>query len=41
MSGNKAAHEVAGAARISGVSQVWKGVRPSFVRHVILEDCGL
>ena len=26
---------------ISGVSQVWKGVCPSFVKHVILEDGGL
>ena len=37
-SGNRAAHELARAARISGVSQVWKGVCPSFVEHVIIED---
>nr|POE83024.1 hypothetical protein CFP56_42966 [Quercus suber] len=40
-SGNRVAHEIARAAKISGVSQVWKGVCPSFVRHVILEDGGL
>ena len=39
--GNIVAHEVSRAAKISGVSQVWKGVCPSFVRHIILEDCGL
>ena len=40
-SGNKAAHEVARAAGSSGVSRVWYGLCPSFVRHVILEECGL
>ena len=40
-SGYRAAHEFARAARISGVSQVWKGVCPCFVKHVILEDGGL
>ena len=40
-SGNRAAHEVARAACFSGVSWVWIGMCPSFVRHVILEECGL
>ena len=40
-SGNRAAHEVARAAGSSGVSRVWYGLCPSFVRHVILEECGL
>jgi len=40
-SGNRATHELAKAARISGVSQVWKGVSPSFVEHVILEERGM
>ena len=40
-SGNRAAHELARAARISGVSQVWKVVCPSFVEHVIIEDGGM
>ena len=39
--GNKVAHDLAKAARMSGVSQVWKGVIPSFVEHLILEDRGL
>ena len=37
-SGNRAAHELARAARDSGVSQVWKGVCPSFMEHIILKD---
>ena len=40
-SGNRAAHEVARATCTSGVSRVWFGSCPSFVRHVILEGCGL
>ncbi|KAL0000430.1 hypothetical protein SO802_014211 [Lithocarpus litseifolius] len=40
-SGNRASHEFARAARILSVSQVWKGVCPSFVKRVILEDGGL
>lgn len=40
-SGNKAAHELARAARFSGVSQVWKGISPCCVERVILEDCGI
>ena len=39
--GNIVAHEVSRAAKISGVSQVWKGVCPSFVEHVIIEDGGM
>ena len=37
-SGNRASHELARAARDSGVTQVWKGVCPSFVEHIILKD---
>ena len=37
-SGNRVAHELARAARDSGVTQVWKGVCPSFVEHIILKD---
>ena len=37
-SGNRVAHELARAARDSGVSQVWKGVCPSFMEHIILKD---
>ena len=37
-SGNRVAHELARAARDSGVTQVWKGVCPSFVKHIILKD---
>ena len=37
-SGNRVAHDLAKAARDLGVSQVWKGVCPSFVEHIILED---
>ena len=37
-SGNRTAHELARAARDSGVMQVWKGVCPSFVEHIILKD---
>ena len=40
-SGNRATHSLARATRISGVSQVWKGVCPSFVEHVIIEDGGV
>ena len=40
-SGSRAAHKVARAAYSSGVSRVWFGSCPSFVRHVILEECGL
>ena len=40
-SGNRATHEVARAACSFGVSRVWFGLCPSFVRHVILEECGL
>ncbi|KAK9996688.1 hypothetical protein SO802_021374 [Lithocarpus litseifolius] len=39
-SGNRATHELARAARISGVSWVWEGVCPSFVEHIIIEDSG-
>ena len=35
-SGNRATHELARAARDSGVTEVWKGVCPSFVEHIIL-----
>ena len=37
-SGNRAARELARAARGSGVMQVWKGVCSSFVEHIILKD---
>nr|XP_023889265.1 uncharacterized protein LOC112001321 [Quercus suber] len=37
-SGNRAAHELARAARDSGVTQVWKGVCPSFVEHIIMRE---
>ena len=40
-SGNRATHDLARAASSSGVSRIWKDMCPSFVRHVILEDCGL
>ena len=36
--GNKVAHELAKAARLSGLSQFWKGVNPSCVEHLILDD---
>lgn len=36
--GNKVAHELPKSARISNVSQVWKGVIPSLVEHLIFED---
>ena len=39
--GNRVAHELGKAARNSSVSQVWRGVIPSFVEHFILEDHGL
>nr|XP_023915006.1 uncharacterized protein LOC112026546 [Quercus suber] len=39
--GNRAAHELARAARMTGISQVWKGVSPSFVEHIICEECGM
>lgn len=39
--GNRVAHDLAKEARMSGISQVWKGVIPSFVEHIICEECGL
>ena len=36
--GNRVAHELAKAARLSGLSQFWKGVNPSCVEHLILDD---
>ncbi|KAK9991601.1 hypothetical protein SO802_026586 [Lithocarpus litseifolius] len=39
-SGNRAAHELARATKVSGVSQVWNGVCLSFVEHIVLEDSG-
>ena len=35
---NRVAHELAKAARLSGFSQIWKGVNPSCVEHLILDD---
>ena len=37
-SGNRAAYELARAARDLGVTQVWKDVCPSFVEHILLKD---
>ncbi|KAK9983991.1 hypothetical protein SO802_033516 [Lithocarpus litseifolius] len=36
--GNRVAQELAKAARLSGFTQIWKGVNPSCVEHLIL-DC--
>ncbi|XP_075655056.1 uncharacterized protein LOC142625253 [Castanea sativa] len=36
--GNKVAHELAKVARLLGFSQIWKGVNPSYVEHLILDD---
>ncbi|XP_075640610.1 uncharacterized protein LOC142612379 [Castanea sativa] len=36
--GNQVAHELAKAARLSGFSLIWKGVNPSCVEHLILDD---
>ena len=36
--GNRVAHELAKAARLSGTSQIWKGVNPSCVEHLRQED---
>jgi len=36
--GNRVAHELAKAARFSGTSQIWKGVNPSCVEHLLRED---
>ena len=39
--GNRVAHELAKATRNIGVSQVWKGVIPSFAEHLIFKDLRL
>ncbi|KAL0008148.1 hypothetical protein SO802_009650 [Lithocarpus litseifolius] len=36
--GNRVAHELAKAAKLSGISQTWKGVYPNCVKHLLLED---
>ena len=36
--GNRAAHELARDARLSGLSKVWKGVTPPQIQHVLLND---
>ena len=35
---NRAAHELAREARLSGLSNVWKGVTPPQIQHVLLND---
>ena len=35
---NRAAHELAREARLSGLSKVWKGVTPPQIQHVLLND---
>ena len=36
--GNRVAHELAKAARFSGTSQIWKGINPNCVEHLLRED---
>ena len=38
MEGNKAAHELAREAKLSGQSYTWKGVSPPFIQHILSDD---
>ncbi|KAK9988737.1 hypothetical protein SO802_028976 [Lithocarpus litseifolius] len=36
--GNKAAHELARDAKLTGHSRTWKGVSPPFIHQILIED---
>ena len=36
--GNRAAHELARDAKLTGHSHTWKGVSPPFIHQILIED---